>query len=148
MGSGYWLASTYHDRARLRARDGKDAFDYSGGAIRSGDLRPHQTLDPNGLLMRESRDSAEHRDSNAIMIGDETAYTSVKPQEVSRIIGDGMQTGVALRGIVEEVKQRYHLYFLIPGGASHGGDKQVTDFWKNHVGEQNVLHLENPEDTS
>src|SRR5947207_8627855 len=68
MGSGYWSASTYHDRARLRARDGKDAFDYSGGAIRSGDLRPHQTLDPQGLILRESRDSAEHPDSNAIFI--------------------------------------------------------------------------------
>jgi hypothetical protein len=68
MGSGQWSPATYNDRAVLRARSGKDAFDFSADAIRSGRLRPHQTLDPQGLERRESRDSEEHPQSNAIII--------------------------------------------------------------------------------
>src|SRR3954451_15603625 len=68
MGSGRWSVGTYNDRAVLRAKTGKDTFDYSADAIRSGALRPHQTLDPQGLERRESRDSDEHPASNAIII--------------------------------------------------------------------------------
>ena len=69
MGSGRWSAFTYHDRAAARALAGKDAFDYSADAIRSGVLKVHQTLDPSGLALRESRDSEEHPASNAVIIG-------------------------------------------------------------------------------
>src|SRR6476661_5976439 len=68
MGSGAWSPSTYHDRAAARAADGRDVFDYSGAAIRSGAYRPHQTLDPTGLGIRESRDSEDHPESNSIVI--------------------------------------------------------------------------------
>src|SRR5690349_12423159 len=66
MGSGRWSVDTYQDRAT--ARGGTDAFAYHHAAVQSGRLRPHQTLDPQGLGMRESRDSDEHPDSNAVII--------------------------------------------------------------------------------
>src|SRR5438874_5662822 len=68
MGSGRWSATTYHERATFRARTGTDAFDYSLKAVRSGVLRIHQTLDPFHMRLRESRDSDEHPNSNAIII--------------------------------------------------------------------------------
>src|SRR5689334_4539559 len=68
MGSGRWSATTYFDRAASRAKSGTDAFDYSVRSRKSGHLRVHQTLDPQGLKMRESRDSAEHPTSTAIII--------------------------------------------------------------------------------
>src|SRR5215470_16436461 len=68
MGSGAWSPSTYYDRANARAATGRDVFHYSTTAVRSGVMRPHQTLDPTGLGMRESRDSAEHPESNSIII--------------------------------------------------------------------------------
>src|SRR5688500_2406506 len=68
MGSGAWSPVTYFDRAELRARSGKDTFDYSAHAKRTGQMRVHQTLDPMGLGIRESRDSDEHPTSNAIVI--------------------------------------------------------------------------------
>ena len=49
------------ERGEARAKIGKDAFDYSADAIRSGQLRAHQTLDPQGLGIRESRDSSGQR---------------------------------------------------------------------------------------
>src|SRR5688572_9856976 len=68
MGSGAWSPATYFDRAELRAKSGKDTFDYSAHAKRTGQMRVHQTLDPMGLGIRESRDSDEHPTSNAIVI--------------------------------------------------------------------------------
>ena len=44
-------------------------FDYSVRAQRSGQLHVNPTLDPLGMTVRQSRDSEEHPDSNAIMIG-------------------------------------------------------------------------------
>ena len=80
MGSGRWSVSTYKDRAVLRAKSGKDTFDYSADAHRSGVLRPHQTLDPQGLERRESRDSEEHPTSNAIIISLDVTGRPITPR--------------------------------------------------------------------
>src|SRR5918993_986609 len=68
MGSGAWSPATYFDSAAMRARTGTATFLHSDESKRSGVLRPHQTLDPHGLGLRESRDSEEHPTSNAIII--------------------------------------------------------------------------------
>ncbi|HEY2588485.1 MAG TPA: hypothetical protein VGI81_22280 [Tepidisphaeraceae bacterium] len=260
MGSGRWSAADYNDRAVARAKAGKDVFDYSGAAHRSGHLRPHQTLDPQGLGLRESRDSAEHPESNAIIIsldvtgsmgkvvrgihadlphlhelllghryipgpqilfaavgdatcdqvplqvgqfesdnrmdqnlenmilegggggqktesyelmlyvaarhtaidcfekrgrkgylfiiGDEMAYPRVKQAEVQQLLGEALAEDIPVDRLIAEVKARYHLYYLLPGGASYGGDEQVRGFWRGHLGAQDVIRLESPEDTS
>ena len=260
MGSGRWSATTYHDRAAARAAVGKNAFDYGDDAMRSGHLRVHQTLDPAGLSVRESRDSAEHPDSNALiisldvtgsmgavvrgihadlprlhelllghrcipdpqilfaavgdatcdavplqvgqfesdnrmdqnlenmilegggggqktesyelmlyiaarhtaidcwekrrrkgylfMIGDEMAYDAVKRSEVNQLVGPGLQSDLPLDRVIAEVKEKYHLYFIIPGGASNGSDKEVIASWNRRLGPQCVIRLDNPTDTS
>jgi len=260
MGSGLWSPATYHERAAVRVRSGKDTFDYSGHAKRTGEYRVHQTLDPQGLGLRESRDSEEHPTSNAIvisldvtgsmdrvvrgihgnlpklhelllghnyiphpqimfaavgdatcdrvplqvgqfesdnrmdqnlesmilegggggqktesyelmlyvaarhtaidcwdkrqrkgylfMIGDEMAYPAVKRPEIQRLIGGGLQANVTIEEIIAEVRQRYHVFFIIPGGAAHGADKQVLQFWRDKLGPQHVIQLDDPEDTS
>jgi hypothetical protein len=262
MGSGYWSATDYHARVTQKRAAGKDAFDYSAAAIQSGKLRPHQTLDPHGLRLRESRDSADHPDSNAViigldvtgsmgavvrgihadlprlhelllgrhylphpqilfaavgdatcdqvplqvaqfesdnrmdrhlenmvlegggggqntesyeltmyvaarhtaidcfekrgrrgylfMIGDEEAYPAVKRSEVRRLIGDhaGLQADLPLDRVVAEVSRRYHVYFLIPGGASNGANPGVRAFWDQTLGPDHVIQLESPSDTS
>jgi hypothetical protein len=83
-----------------------------------------------------------------VMIGDETAYPAVKRVEVDRLIGRELQADVPLPQIIDEVKQRYHLYYIIPGGASHGTDQAITQFWERHVGPERVVRLESPEETS
>jgi hypothetical protein len=248
MGSGAWSAANFFDRAAVRAKAGADTFAYSVAAKRTGDLRVHQTLDPHGLGMRESRDSAEHPDSmdkvvrgihrdlphlhelllghkyipdpqilfasvgdatcdrvplqvgqfesdnrmdqnleNMIlegggggqmtesyeltmyvaarhtamdcwekrrrkgylfMIGDEMAYPFVKRAHVQRLIGTDPQADIPLRQIVDEVREKYHFYFIIPGGAAHGKDQQIVNFWTDLLGDRNVLRLEDPNDTS
>ncbi|HEX4796733.1 MAG TPA: hypothetical protein VH370_23275 [Humisphaera sp.] len=260
MGSGHWSVSTYNDKAVLRARSGTDTFAYSSNAMRSGVLRPHQTLDPSGLQLRESRDSDEHPNSNSVIIsldvtgsmgkvvrgihadlprlhelilghqylsdpqilfmavgdatcdqvplqvgqfesdnrmdqnlenmilegggggqntesyelaiyiaarhtaldcwdkrqrkgylfiiGDEMAYQHVSAAQVKRLLGEEIGQDIPLATLIEEASKRFHIYFLIPGGASHGGDKRIVDFWTAQLGASHVIKLDSPEDTS
>jgi hypothetical protein len=260
MGSGHWSATTYTERASARAATGTDTFAWSAHAKRSGLLRVHQTLDPHGLGVRESRDSDEHPDSNSIiisldvtgsmdrvvrgihadlprlhemllgynyiphpqilfgavgdatcdvvplqvgqfesdnrmdqnlenmilegggggqktesyelmlyvaarhtaidcwekrgrkgylfMIGDEMAYPQVRRDIVRTLIDGGLQADVPLQQIINEVQERYHLYYIIPGGASHGRDADVLRFWTDRLGPNHVIQLDDPGDTS
>jgi hypothetical protein len=259
MGSGRWSAATFSERGAAKAEAGKDTFDYSERAKATGQLRPHQTLDPRGMGIRESRDSVEHPNSNAIIIGldvtgsmgrvvrgihadlprlhelilghnyvsdpqimfaavgdansdavplqvgqfesdnrmdenlenmileggggpgktesyelmlyiaarhtatdcwqkrrrkgylfiigDEMAYPAVKGEVVKRTLGYDAQD-LPLDALIEEARQRYHIYFVIPGGASHGDDSDVLRFWNRHLGAQSIIHLQSPADTS
>ncbi|WP_042381340.1 hypothetical protein [Streptacidiphilus melanogenes] len=70
MGSGRWDTDVYTAAADYRAAHGIGAFDYSDRARRGPrhDWRAHPDLDPLGLAVRESRDSDEHPDSQAIAV--------------------------------------------------------------------------------
>src|SRR5207237_777743 len=72
----------------------------------------------------------------------------VKASEITRIIGGGLQADLMLGDVIAEVRQRYNLYFVLPGGASHGRDTGMVDFWNRHVGADHVLRLQDPADTS
>src|SRR5215467_5100084 len=64
MGSGLWSTDVYDAAARFRAATGASAFAHSD----SGATRTHPALDPHGVAVRESRDSAEHPRSLAIAV--------------------------------------------------------------------------------
>jgi hypothetical protein len=67
MGSTRWSDDHYRDRERLRAETGEDAFEYDH-AIRQGaaERRAHQKMNPQGVTVRESRDSDAHPESHAV----------------------------------------------------------------------------------
>ncbi len=69
MGTTRWSDDHYRDRAKLRARTGKDAFEYDH-AIRTGaaDCTVHPKMNPHGVKVRESRDSATHPQSHAVAV--------------------------------------------------------------------------------
>jgi hypothetical protein len=64
MGSGIWSTDVYDAASRYRAATGASAFAYSDGGART----VHPRLDPHGVTVRESRDSAEHPNSVAIAV--------------------------------------------------------------------------------
>jgi hypothetical protein len=74
------------------------------------------------------------------MIGDEMAYPRVKPAEVGRVIGDGLQADLDLSALVGEVTTRWDAYYILPAGASYVGDREVLGFWRRLLG-QNVVEL-------
>jgi hypothetical protein len=84
------------------------------------------------------------------IIGDEMAYPAVSRRQVRKLIGEHvpLEADIPLQQIVAEAKEKYHIYFVIPGGASYGSDKQVSEFWENLLGPDHVIHLYSPEDTS
>ncbi|WP_412542577.1 hypothetical protein R8Z50_08820 [Longispora sp. K20-0274] len=64
MGSGRWSTNVYDAAKSYRAATGTSAFAYSD----SGAREVHPRLDPRGVAVRESRDSAEHPRSTAIAV--------------------------------------------------------------------------------
>jgi hypothetical protein len=260
MGSGQWTPATYDDRTAARVAAGRDAFDYSRTAVQSGVLRPHPTLDPKGIGLRESRDSAEHPTSTAVIIsldvtgsmgqvvrgihanlpqlhelllghkylehpqvcfaavgdaftdkvpfqigqfesdnrmdqdlehmvlegngggqnhesyelvlyaaarhtatdcwdkrhrkgylfiiGDELAYPAARADQVRAVLGGGTESNIPLADLVAEATRRWHVYFVIPGGAEHGHDPALVRFWADLLGRERVLALADPAQTS
>jgi hypothetical protein len=69
MGCTRWSDDHYHDRARLRARTGRDAFEHDH-AIRQGtaDRAVHPKMNPKDVQVRESRDSDAHPESHAVAV--------------------------------------------------------------------------------
>lgn len=80
----------------------------------------------------------------AFFIGDECAYGKVKRAEVARLIGDQLTEDIPVRQIVSELRQRYHVFYILPKGAAHGGERKMLDFWHSLLG-QHVLELDDPE---
>lgn len=70
MGGSRWSDDAYSDRASIRASTNTPTFDYSD-KVKSGAVatKVHTTLDPLAIKgVRESRDSKEHPESNAIVV--------------------------------------------------------------------------------
>ena len=68
MGSSSWSDKTYTVRSADRRAKGTDAFDYDRAVKATGDLKVHDKMNPFGVKMRESRDSAAHPESLAIAV--------------------------------------------------------------------------------
>src|SRR5688572_4484582 len=85
MGSGRWSADVYGEADAARAASGKGAFDYSDKVISSGAYTIHPSLNPFGITSRESRDSAEHPESNSIIVCfDVTGSMRTVPKELQK----------------------------------------------------------------
>jgi hypothetical protein len=64
MGTGLWSANVYDATEGYREATGASAYAYSDGGART----VHPDLDPFGVGLRESRDSAEHPESLAVAV--------------------------------------------------------------------------------
>src|SRR3982751_369647 len=93
MGSTRWSDDHYRERAQLRARTGRDAFEYDH-AIRCGtaDRKVHDQMDPRGVQVRESRDSDAHPESHAVAVlfdvtGSMQKVPRILQQNLPRLMG-------------------------------------------------------------
>lgn len=90
MGSGRWDYDSYQAAAAFRAAHGIDDFAYSQAMGRQSRQHWHAApeLDPLGVTVRESRDSAEHPASTPIVIMfDVTGSMRLVPQIMQRQLG-------------------------------------------------------------
>jgi hypothetical protein len=95
---------------------------------------------------RTSCDAFEKRGKKGylFLIGDEMAYPRSSKKELDDLIGDGAQGDASLEDIMAAVKEKWEVFFIIPGGTNHYGDPKLKAFWEKYLG-QNVIMLKDPE---
>ncbi len=79
------------------------------------------------------------------LIGDEMPYAKCTKNEVAKLIGDDLTRDLTVEEVIAEARERYHVFFVIPRGASHGADPKLERRWADLLGPQNVIMLEDPD---
>ena len=79
------------------------------------------------------------------LIGDEMPYSRVKNNEVTSIIGDNIGESIAIEKIVQEVKEKYHVFMIRPTNTQWGSDPEVQSRWASLLGKEYVIQLVHPE---
>jgi hypothetical protein len=89
-------------------------------------------------------DSFEKRNKKGYLFitGDELPYPVVSKTQVAELIGDSLEADIPIKTIVEEVQQKYHVHFLIPAHSNHGRDARLLQTWRDLLGAENVVMLE------
>ena len=78
------------------------------------------------------------------LFGDEKPYPTLTKKEIERVFGDAAQADLTIEQIVEEAKEKFNVYFIIPSGTAHYRQNWLFDCWAKLLGAQNVLKLDDP----
>ncbi|MBN1564332.1 MAG: VWA domain-containing protein [Anaerolineae bacterium] len=78
-----------------------------------------------------------------IITDEEASGQVVRKEEVNRFIGPGLKDDVPLDQIITEAAEKYHIFTIIPTGAS--ANASVVEFWKSALGPERVIELDDPE---
>jgi len=78
------------------------------------------------------------------LIGDEHPYDRVDKDEINAVMGDTLQDHVLTVDIVKEAQEKFHVFFIIPGGASHSRDSSLRSKWEGLLGAEHVILLDDP----
>lgn len=78
------------------------------------------------------------------IIGDEMAYNKVSPRHVRKFVGQELGEAVTTQAVVAELQRRFHLFYILPTGASNGRDTGILKYWQQLLGAQSVLQLDDP----
>lgn len=77
------------------------------------------------------------------IVGDEKPYDSVTRSRVEKVIGDSLEADIPTAEIVQELQQRYEVFFINPNNTSYFGQPWLKEVWKNLLG-QNFIELQDP----
>lgn len=97
------------------------------------------------MARHASLDAIEKRGKKGylFMIGDELCRPFVSKAYVSSLIGDKLEADVPIAIIVEELKAKFEVYFIIPlAGAGHGRDPEIYREWSKLLGKDRVMRVE------
>lgn len=83
----------------------------------------------------------------AFIIGDEMPYPKVSRREVQRVFGDRLSADIPLEQIVDEAKQMYEIYSILPRLSAYYDAPHIIRCWRELLG-QNALRLPEPETIS
>lgn len=74
------------------------------------------------------------------MYADEPMYDTVRREEILDFFGDKLSANIKLERLVEEVREKYHLFIIWP----NGGYKQARDQFEQVFGQESVFTLQDP----
>ena len=77
--------------------------------------------------------------------GDELPYPAVKASEVKRIIGETIQSDIPTEKILEELRDKFEVFWIVPEEGSYFHNPEVMDPLKKMFG-QNLLVLHDAND--
>ena len=79
------------------------------------------------------------------IIGDERPYPAVLKRTISNLIGPELEADVTTKEIFRELQEKYVTFFILPQGASHGGDiATLRKVWGEYINPEHVLQLPDP----
>lgn len=81
------------------------------------------------------------------ILGDETPYPRVSKKQVADLIGDILQEDIPTDKLLEELRDKFEVFWIVPADTAHARDPQVIDPLRKMFG-QNLLLLDNPDDVS
>jgi hypothetical protein len=77
--------------------------------------------------------------------GDERTYPSLDADTIHRVFGgERPDKNYPIRDLVAAASERYHIFFIIPGGANGAGNADLHDHWVGLLGKDHVIHLDDP----
>ena len=77
--------------------------------------------------------------------GDEQAYPSLDAGTIHRIFGgEKPSRDFPIKQLVKDAQERYHVFFLIPGGANNSTRQDLFDHWAGLLGANHVIRLGDP----
>lgn len=75
------------------------------------------------------------------IIGDEMPYSKVHRRHVNELIGVELEEDIPAQQIFDELREKYNVFFILPGEASYGHDPQVIEAWGKLLDSEHVLQL-------
>ena len=110
-----------------------------------GQLRESYELAMYFFARHTSTDAYEKRGRKGycFIVGDEMAYEDLPESRLQRIFGASLEgQTLTIRDVIKELKEKYHLYFIIPTHTYHGRDPSIHQYWRDLIGPENVLVLD------
>jgi len=97
------------------------------------------------------------RKGYAFITGDELSYgmpnhmqggrtrPAISVQEAMDVFGDTIDHDLTLAEVIEMAKEKWQVFFILPTrGTYHAGDQQIVQAWKDALGAEHVIMLDDP----
>lgn len=96
---------------------------------------------------RTSIDCHEKRGKKGYLfvIGDEHPYPTSSIKELEELVGVTEQAPVPVEASIAKCQEKYHVFFVIPQGSSYSNDPALKNHWKELLGPENVISLDDNE---
>ncbi len=79
------------------------------------------------------------------LTGDEQTYPSLDGGTIQRVFGgERPDKDYTIEQLVKDAQERYHVFFIIPGGASNSTRPELHNHWAKLLGADHVIHLDDP----